>query len=94
MIVTEIDKFINANSITTPKNSIRVDFKDDSFLVGFFDNPLGEGDEHELKKINVWRFVKLSKSVAYRKSGYAAEHMTLIEGDEVVKLSIVDATKL
>ena len=79
----DIDQFLLEHPITY--DSVRVDFVDISFKVGFFENLVGDFDA--LRQKNQWRFIENNYSVAYRDND--PKHMTIINGDTVDKLTIL-----
>lgn len=81
----DFDEFLLEHPITN--DSIRVDFKDGSFKVGFFENLVGDFDE--LRQKNQWRFVENNNSVAYRDSDNDSKYTTIIYGDTVDKLTVL-----
>ena len=81
----DIDQFLLEHPITY--DSVRVDFVDSSFKVGFFENIVGDFDY--LRQKNQWRFIENNYSVAYRDSDNDSKHTTIINGDTVDKLTIL-----
>ena len=81
----DIDQFLLEHPITY--DSVRVDFVDSSFKVGFFGNLVGDFDY--LRQKNQWRFIENNYSVAYRDSDNDPKHTTIINGDTVDKLTIL-----
>jgi len=81
----DIDQFILEHPITY--DSVRIDFVDGSFKVGYFENLTGDFDE--LRQKNQWRFIENNYSVAYRDSNNDPKHTTIINGDTVDKLTIL-----
>ena len=81
----DIDQFLLEHPITY--DSVRVDFVDRSFKVGFFENLVGDFDD--LRQKNQWRFIENNYSVAYRDSDNDPKHTTIINGDTVDKLTIL-----
>ena len=85
----DIDQFLFERPITY--DSVRVDFVDSSFKVGFFENLVG--DFNALRQKNQWRFIEKNYSVAYRDSENDPKHTTIINGDTVEKLTILQKPK-
>ena len=81
----DIDQFLLEHPITY--DSVRVDFVDSSFKVGFFENLVGDFDY--LRQKNQWRFIENNYSVAYRDSDNDPKHTIIINGDTVYKLTIL-----
>ncbi|MDB9932987.1 hypothetical protein OAD28_09785 [Flavobacteriales bacterium] len=81
----DIDQFLLEHPITY--DSVRIDFVDSSFKVGFFENLVGDFDE--LRQKNQWRFIENNNSVKYRDSNNDIKHTTIISGDTVDKLTIL-----
>jgi hypothetical protein len=81
----DIDQFLLEHPITY--DSVRVDFVDISFKVGFFENLVGDFDA--LRQKNQWRFIENNYSVAYRDNDNDPKHTTIINGDTVDKLTIL-----
>ena len=81
----DIDQFLLEHPITY--DSVRIDFVDSSFKVGFFENLVGDFDE--LRQKNQWRFIENNNSVKYRHSNNDIKHTTIISGDTVDKLTIL-----
>ena len=81
----DIDQFLLEHPITY--DSVRVDFVDSSFKVGFFENLVGDFDY--LRQKNQWRFIENNYSVAYRDSDNDQKHTIIINGDTVDKLTIL-----
>ena len=81
----DIDHFLLEHPITY--DSVRVDFVDSSFKVGFFENLVGDFDD--LRQKNQWRFIENNYSVAYRDNDNDPKHTTIINGDTVDKLTIL-----
>ena len=79
----DIDQFLLEHPITY--DSVRVDFVDSSFKVGFFENLVGDFDY--LRQKNQWRFIESNYSVADRDND--PKHTTIINGDTVDKLTIL-----
>ena len=79
----DIDQFLLEHPITY--DSVRVDFVDSSFKVGFFENLVGDFDD--LRQKNQWRFIENNYSVGYRDND--PKHTTIINGDTVDKLTIL-----
>ena len=79
----DIDQFLLEHPITY--DSVRVDFVDSSFKVGFFENLVGDFDD--LRQKNQWRFIESNYSVAY--SDNDPKHTTIINGYTVDKLTIL-----
>jgi hypothetical protein len=79
----DIDQFLLEHPITY--DSVRVDFVDISFKVGFFENLVGDFDA--LRQKNQWRFIENNYSVTYRDND--PKHTTIINGDTVDKLTIL-----
>mgnify|MGYP001166094621 CR=1 FL=1 len=84
----DIDQFILEQPIT--HNSVRIDFVDSSFKVGFFENLIGDFDK--LRQKNQWRFIENNNSLNYKNSNNDPKHTTIISGDNIDKLSIVKKT--
>jgi hypothetical protein len=81
----DIDQFLLEHPIAY--HSVRVDFVDSSFKVGFFENLVGDFDY--LRQKNQWRFIENNYSVAYRDSDNDPKHTIIINGDTVDKLTIL-----
>lgn len=81
----DIDQFLLEHPITY--DSVRVDFVDSSFKVGFFENLVGDFDD--LRQKNQWRFIENNYSVAYMDNDNDPKHTTIINGDTVDKLTIL-----
>ena len=81
----DIDQFILEQPIT--HNSVRIDFVNGSFKVGFFENLVGDFDK--LRQKNQWRFIENNHSEKYKKSNNDPKHTTIIKGDNIDKLSII-----
>ena len=81
----DIDQFLLEHPITY--DSVRIDFYDSSFKVGFFENLIGDFDE--LRQKNQWRFIENNKSMKYKNSNNDPKHTTIISGDNIDKLSII-----
>ena len=81
----DIDQFLLEHPITY--DSVRVDFVDSSFKVGFFENLVGDFDD--LRQKNKWRFIEKNYSGEYRDSDNDPKHTTIINGDTVDKLTIL-----
>jgi len=79
----DIDQFLLEHPITY--DSVRVDFVDSSFKVGFFENLVGDFDD--LRQKNQWRFIENNYSVADRDKD--PKYTTIINGDTVDKLTIL-----
>ena len=79
----DIDQFLLEHPITY--DSVRVDFVDSSFKVGFFENLVGDFDD--LRQKNQWRFIENNYSVASRDRDNDPKHTTIINGDTVYKLT-------
>ena len=81
----DIDQFLLEHPITY--DSVRVDFADSSFKVGFFENLVGDFDD--LRQKNQWRFIENNYSVASRDRDNDPKHTIIINGDTVDKLTIL-----
>ena len=81
----DIDQFLLDLPITN--DSVRIDFVDSSFKVGFFENLIGDFDE--LRQKNQWRFIENKNAVKYKNSNNDPKHTTIINGDNIDKLSII-----
>ena len=85
----DIDQFLFEHPITY--DSVRVDFVDSSFKVGFFENLVGDFDD--LRQKNKWRFIEKNYSGEYRDSDNDPKHTTIINGNTVDKLTILQKPK-
>ena len=85
-----IDQFILENSITY--DSVRIDFVDGSFKAGFFENLVGDFDD--LRQKNQWRFIENNNSVKYKNSDNDPKHTTIINGNSIDKLSVIQKPNL
>lgn len=83
MTIQELDEFLLETPVTY--NSVRVDFLDGSFKVGFFENLVGDFDQ--LRRQNQWRFIEDLNTAAYKENGNAAAFTTIINGDSIEKLT-------
>ena len=81
----DIDQFILEQPIT--HNSVRIDFVNGSFKVGFFENLVGDFDK--LRQKNQWRFIENVNSVKYKNSDDDPKHTLIIRGDTIDKLSVI-----
>ena len=81
----DIDQLLLEHPITY--DSVRLDFIDGSFKVGFFENLVGDFDK--LRQENQWRFIEDNNSVAYRDNGNDPNQTTIVNGDPVDKLTIL-----
>lgn len=78
----EMTKFIkHENPITF--NSVKVEFIDGGFNVGFF-----IPDEVDWNNENKWRFVPNNNAVKFQESK-SLEHSIIIEGNKVVRLILL-----
>jgi len=80
----DFDHFILENPISN--GSVRLDFVDGTFKLGFFENLIGDFDN--LRKKNQWRFVENNNSVGYKDNGNDPNFTTIINGDILDKLTI------
>ncbi|MBK6953828.1 MAG: hypothetical protein IPH24_17800 [Crocinitomicaceae bacterium] len=85
MKIEDLDQFILEQPITY--KSVRLDFADGSFKVGFFENVVGDFDA--LRQKNHWRFIENNNSVAYRENNNNPVYTTMINGDNVNKLTVL-----
>ena len=81
----DIDQFLLEHPIIY--DSVRIDFDDSSFKVGFFENLIGDFDE--LRQKNQWRFIENKNSVKYKNSNNDPKYTTIINADGIDKLSIL-----
>ncbi len=86
----DIDQFLLGHPITY--DSVRIDFIDSSFKVGFFENLIGDFDE--LRQKNQWRFIENNNSVKYKNSNNDPKQTIIINGDKIDKLSIAQKPNL
>ena len=86
----DIDQFILEQPITC--DSIRIDFVNGSFKVGFFENLVGDFDK--LRQKNQWRFIENNNSLKYKNSNNDPKHTTIISGDNIDRLSIIQKPNL
>ena len=86
----DIDQFLLEHPITY--DSVRIDFIDCSFKVGFFENLIGDFDE--LRQKNQWWFIENNNSVKYKNSNNDPKQTIIINGDKIDKLSIVQEPNL
>jgi hypothetical protein len=80
-----IDKFILEHPIAN--NSVRIDFVDTTFKVGFFENLVGDFDS--LRRKNQWRFIENNNSDAFKDNGNDPSQTIIINGDAIYKLTIL-----
>ena len=81
----DIDQFLLEHPITY--DSVRIDFVDGSFKVGYFENLTGDFDE--LRQKNEWRFIENNKSMKFKNSNMDPKHTTIINGDDIDKLIVI-----
>jgi len=86
----DIDQFLLEHPITC--DSIRIDFVDSSFKIGFFENLVGDFDK--LRQKNQWRFIENNNSLKYKNSNNDPKHTTIISGDNIDRLSIIQKPNL
>lgn len=79
----DIEQFLHLHLITY--NSVRIDFFDDTFKVGNFENMTG--DEDKLKQENKWRFVENNNALEYKETN-DPELTTVLDGNQIKKITV------
>jgi hypothetical protein len=82
MTIKEMTQFVKIDNPVT-YNSVRVDFKNLRFEIGFF-----IGDDEDLNQQNKWRFVPNNLAAKYHKTKNT-EDSIVINGDDVLSLTLL-----
>lgn len=85
MTKEEIEEFFILQHNIITYNSARVNFKDGSFKIGFFQDTIG--DKAVLKEKNQWRFIEKSKVDLHGNDPKNLKYIAVLDGNTILNIT-------